>query len=180
MRPSFAEQALADRVRLVGLDDPSTVAARNLVGYCCECGGRLDRALDIHRYNLVESLRVCGPDEFSTMAARINLASTYRSMGELAKAVPLFEENLAENIRVYGTDHASTINARGELARIYVRTGRADEGIRLHELNATLQEEQYDNVQFTWWPQYRAGAYSAAGRHDEAIGQLRALAQRAE
>ncbi|WP_410818874.1 FxSxx-COOH system tetratricopeptide repeat protein [Micromonospora sp. 050-3] len=177
----YAEQALADRVRLAGLDHPSTVGARNLLGYCCECGGQLDRALTIHRYNLVESIRVCGPDAPSTMRARINLASTYRSMGDLARAVPLFEENLAENVRVYGPDHSSTINARGELARIYVRTGRAAEGVRLHEENAALgTDQQRADIHLTWWPQYRAAAYSAAGRHDEAIGQLRALVQRVD
>ncbi|MFI7662990.1 FxSxx-COOH system tetratricopeptide repeat protein [Micromonospora parva] len=182
-RPSeavpYAEQALADRIRLAGHDHPSTVSARNLLGYCCECGGQLDRALTIHRYNLVESIRVCGEDAPSTMGARINLASTYRSMGDLVKAVPLFEENLAENLRVYGPDHGSTINARGELARSYVRTGRADEGVRLHEENATLETDaQRADVHLSWWPQYRAAAYSAASRHDEAIDQLRALVRR--
>ncbi|MEU5674740.1 FxSxx-COOH system tetratricopeptide repeat protein [Micromonospora sp. NPDC047753] len=178
---SYAEEALADRVRLAGLDHPATVGARNLLGYCCECAGQLDRALTIHRYNLGESIRVCGPDAPSTMRARINLASTYRSMGDLARAVPLFEENLAENLRVYGPDHASTINARGELARSYVRTGRAVEGVQLHEENAAFEtDEQRADIHLTWWPQYRAAAYSAAGRHAEAIEQLRALVQRVD
>jgi hypothetical protein len=41
---ALAEQTLADRIRLFGPDDERTIGARNSVGYCCECGGRLDRA----------------------------------------------------------------------------------------------------------------------------------------
>ncbi|MFC4148003.1 FxSxx-COOH system tetratricopeptide repeat protein [Micromonospora mangrovi] len=176
----FAERALADCVRRVGPDHPSTVRARNRLGYCCECAGHLDRALEIHQFNLEESLRVCGPDAPVTMGARINLASTYRSVGRLATAVPLFEENLQENTRAFGLDHPSTINARGELARIYVRTGRAEEAIELHEMNATLLQDKPEDTGFAWWPQYRAVAYSAAGRHREAIVMLRSVLRRSK
>ncbi|MEV4384304.1 tetratricopeptide repeat protein [Micromonospora sp. NPDC049580] len=177
---AFAEEALADRMRVHGPDEVATVAARNSLGYCCECAGLLERALEIHRYNLQESLRICGPDARSTMAARINIASTLRSMGRNDDAVLIFEENLRENIRVYGPEHESTINARGELARAYVRAGRAAEAVMLHEINAVLRRAEAAGIQFMWWPQYRAAAYSAAGRHGEAIALLRGLVEQAE
>ncbi|RAK29697.1 tetratricopeptide repeat protein [Actinoplanes lutulentus] len=176
----FVEEDLAECLRKAGPDSSTTIAARNSLGYLCECGGLLDRAIEIHALNLAESLRVCGPDARSTMAARINMASTYRSMGRMADAVPIFEENLAENIRVHGPGDPSSVNARGELARAYVRSGRAEEGLRLHEENRVFIENapSVDWDEF-WWSQYRATAYSVAGQHDEAISQLRALAARA-
>ncbi|MEN3616066.1 tetratricopeptide repeat protein [Plantactinospora sp. ZYX-F-223] len=177
---TFAEEALAERMRIAGPDKSGTVSARNLLGYCCECAGLLERALEIHRYNLQESLRACGPDARSTMAAHINIASTLRSIGQINEAVPIFEENLRENTRAYGAEHESTINARGELARTYVRIGRAAEAITLHEINADLHRAEPVGTLALWWPQYRATAYSAAGRHDEAIALLRGLVEQAQ
>ncbi|GAA3782285.1 hypothetical protein GCM10022225_83320 [Plantactinospora mayteni] len=177
---ALAEETLADRMCVDGPDHVATVAARNSLGYCYECAGLLERALEIHRFNLQESMRVCGPDAQSTLIARINLASTLRSMGRIDDAVSTFEENLRESIRVYGLEHASTINARGELARTYVRVGRAAEAVMLHEINAGLHSAELPAWYAMWWPQYRAAAYSAVGRHDQAIALLRDLIKQSE
>lgn len=173
----LAEEDYQEHVRRFGADHPSTLGARNDLGYLCEWGGRLDRAEEVHRVNLADALRVCGPDDQTLLLARINLASTYRSMGRLDEAVALFEENLCENVRIHGEEHPSTVNARGELARTYVRVGRAEEGVALHEAN---REYEHDGLRFYWWPQYRAAAYSAVGRHDDAITLLRELCARAD
>ena len=166
---TLSEQHLADCVHRYGEGDEQTLSARNSLGYDCESGGELDRAMAIHRLNLTESTRFVGPDHQVVMYARVNLASTYRSAGDLGRAVEVFEENLRENIRVHGEAHASTINARGELARTYVRAGRVSEGIALHEKNRVLMAGTDNQSRVTWWPQYLAAAYSAAGRHEDAI-----------
>ena len=166
---TLSEQILADCVHRYGEADERTLNARNSLGYDCECGGQLDRATAIHQLNLTESLRFVGPDHQVVMFARVNLASACRSAGDLDRAVEVFEENLRENTRVHGEAHSSTINARGELARTYVRLGRVAEGIALHEQNRELMTGTDNESRVTWWPQYLAVAYSAAGRHEEAI-----------
>ncbi|MCR6482183.1 FxSxx-COOH system tetratricopeptide repeat protein [Amycolatopsis sp. OK19-0408] len=170
---TLSERILERRSRLLGARSPRTINARNTLGFCCEGAGLLDRALKVHQENLDQALAALGPDHQSTLYARINVASTLRSAGRLDEAVAVFEEDLRENLRVHGPDHSSTINSRGELARTYVRIGRVAEGIALHETNAPLATS-------LWWAQYRAAAYSAAGRHDEAIGLLRRLRTEAE
>ena len=172
----LAEQRHRDHVDRHGADHPLTIRATNTLGYLCEAGGRLDRAERLHRANLTAAARVCGPDDQLVLMARINLASACRSMGRVDEAVALFEENLRENVRVHGEHHPSTVNARGELARAYVRVGRAEEGVSLHEANRPHEDQ--DGTY--WWPQYRAAAYSAAGRHGDAIALLRALCARAD
>jgi tetratricopeptide (TPR) repeat protein len=104
------------------------------------------------------------------------VASCYRTAGLLEQAIEVFEENLREYVRVHGTDHPATVNARGELARSYIRAGQIDTGIALHEKNAVLLDQQ-EHPESLWWTQYRAVAYSAAGRHDEAIRLLWELQQ---
>jgi tetratricopeptide (TPR) repeat protein len=172
----LAEQTLADHIRLFGQDDARTIAARNIVGYGCEIAGRLDRATELHSLNLAESTRVLGPDHELTLMARTNVAGCYRTAGLLDRAIEVFEENLQEHVRVHGEDHPATVNARGELARSYVRAGQIDAGVALHEKNAVLLNRK-EHAESLWWTQYRAVAYSAAGRHDDAIQLLQELQQ---
>ena len=172
----LAEQTLADQIRLFGQDDARTIAARNVLGYGCEVAGRLHRAAELHSLNLAESTRVLGPDHELTLIARTNVAGCHRTAGRLDRAIEVFEENLREHVRVHGEDHPATVNARGELARSYIRAGQIDTGIALHEKNTVLLNRQ-EYSEYLWWTQYRAVAYSAAGRHDEAIRLLQELQQ---
>nr|WP_233578179.1 hypothetical protein [Micromonospora sp. BL4] len=97
-----------------------------------------------------------------------------------ATRVPIFEETSARTSAC--TDPSMSrpsMPAANSLEPMSGR-GRAAEAAMLHEINEALHHAEAAGTQVMWWPQYRAAAYSAAGRHGDAIALLRSLVEQAE
>ncbi|MER6059264.1 tetratricopeptide repeat protein, partial [Streptomyces albidoflavus] len=89
---TYLERALADRLRVLGEDHPSTLTSRNNLAYAYESAGDLGRAIPLYEQTLKDRLRVLGEDHPDTLTSRNNLAYAYESAGDLGRAIPLYEQ----------------------------------------------------------------------------------------
>ena len=69
------EQALADRLRVLGADHPDTLGSRNNLAYSYRAAGDLGRAIPLYEQALADSVRVLGADHPQTKIVRGNLAA---------------------------------------------------------------------------------------------------------
>lgn len=93
----LGESVLADCRRVLGADDPHTLASQSNLAYAYESAGRLDDAIALYEATLAGSENVLGPDHPDTLSCRNNLAGAYESAGRLAEAIPLYEATLASS-----------------------------------------------------------------------------------
>ena len=154
----FGEPLIADQERVLGPDDPNTLAARNNLANAYQAAGRADEAVALHEQVLVGRERVLGPDHPHTVQSRKNLAAAHQAAGRThgatadgpalagpeatapqqqapvgLGAVALYERVLADRERELGSEHPDTLAARNNLALAYQTAGRTDEAIALHE-----------------------------------------------
>ena len=127
------QRALADSVRVLGPDHPSTLGSRNNLAAAYESAGDLGRAIPLYEQALADFVRVLGPDHPSTLTSRNNLAAAYQSAGDLGRAIPLLEQALADRQRVLGPDHPQTLLSRNNLAHAYKSAGDLGRAIPLYE-----------------------------------------------
>jgi tetratricopeptide (TPR) repeat protein len=118
------EQVLADRERLLGPDDPDTLAARNNLAVAYQAAGRTDEAITLHEQALADRERVLGPDHPATLNSRSNLAVAYQAAGRTDEAITLHQQVLADRERVLGPDHPDTDSSRNNLVRACQAAGR--------------------------------------------------------
>ena len=118
------QQVLADRERVLGPDDPDTLAARNNLAVAYQTAGRIDEAIALHEQALADRERVLGPDHPATLNSRSNLAVAYQAAGRIDAAIALHQQVLADRERVLGPDHPDTDSSRNNLANACRAVGR--------------------------------------------------------
>ncbi|MDT0479766.1 tetratricopeptide repeat protein [Streptomyces doebereineriae] len=126
-------RALADMMRVLGEDHPSTLSSRNNLACAYRSAGDLARAIPLFEQNLAHMVQVLGEDHPDTLGSRNNLAYAYESAGDLARAIPLYERTLTDMVRVLGEDHPDTLGSRNGLAYAYGSAGDLARAIPLHE-----------------------------------------------
>ena len=168
---AVGEPLLDDAERVLGADDPSTLASRVSLANAYQDAGRVAEAIGLHQEALAGQERVLGPDHPSTLTSRSNLATAYRDAGRTAEAIGLHEQALAGRERVLGRDHPDTLASRNNLANAYPAAGRAAEAIGLHEQTLADRERVLgpDHPSTLASRGNLAAAYQAAGRAAEAI-----------
>jgi tetratricopeptide (TPR) repeat protein len=190
----IGEPLIADTERVLGPDDPDTLAARNNLANAYQTAGRIDAAIALHEQVVAGRERMLGPDHPQTVQSRQNLAAAYRAAGRTDEgatyepsptdpeavapqeqtpvgAVALHEQVLADRERALGPDDPDTLAARNNLAVAYQTAGRIDEAIALHE-QALADRERVRGPDHPGTLNSRSNlavAYQAAGRIDEAI-----------
>lgn len=172
---TFGRRVLADSLRVLGPDNPQTLASQHELGVALRAAGRLDEATPLLEQNFAERLRVLGPDDPQTLESRRSLAIAYRSAGLQRKAIALLEEDLADRIRVLGTDDPQTFTSQNSLAFAYRQAGRLSEAIALFKqtLADRLRVLGPDDPETLMSQNDLADAYREAGRLDEAIPLLK-------
>ena len=123
--------------RVLGSDDPGTLASRNILALCLESVGRADEALPLFEQTLTDRESVLGPDHPDTLASRNNLALCLDSAGRATEALPLFEKTLTDQERLLGPQHPDTLTSRNNLALCLKSVGRATEALPLFEKTLT-------------------------------------------
>jgi Tetratricopeptide repeat len=83
----LSEEALADRMRVLGEDNPDTVAARDDLAGAYYAAGRLGEAIPLYEQTLADSVRLLGPDHPDTLTSRNNLGYVYWAAGRGDPAV---------------------------------------------------------------------------------------------
>jgi tetratricopeptide (TPR) repeat protein len=152
------EPLVADQERVLGPDDPHTLAAQNNLANAYRAAGRTDDAVALHERVLAARERVLGPDHPHAVQSRQNLAAACRAAGRAGEAaayepktpapeaaappeqppagqgaVALYEQVLADRERELGPDHPDTLNSRKLVAAAYQAAGRTDEAIALYQ-----------------------------------------------
>ncbi len=168
---SVHERTLADQERLLGPDDPHTVASRANLAYAYRQRGRLTEAIALYERTLADWRRLLGPDHPRTLRSSNYLASAYHDAGRLAEAIALYERTLADRVRLLGPDHPSTLRSSNYLAGAYHDAGRLAEAIPLYEQAHAgwLRLLGPDHPSTLRSGNYLAGAYHDTGRLAEAI-----------
>jgi tetratricopeptide (TPR) repeat protein len=165
------EPLVEDCERLLGPDDPDTLASRNDLAVAYRAAGRAAEAIPLYERTLADLERLLGPDHPDTLTSRNNLANAYRDVGQVAKAVPLHERTLADRERLLGPDHPDTLKSRNNLANAYWDMGQVAEAVPLHERTLADMERTLgpDHPSTLASRNNLANAYRDLGRVAEAI-----------
>ena len=166
----IGERTLADCERLLGVQDPHTLTARNDLALAYQSAGRLRAAIQMFERTLAERERILGTDHCDTLASRNNLAAAYREEGRLEPAIQLYQRSLDDIEHVFGRDHAGALTARNNLAAAYQEAGRVHDAIRLFERNfADIERTMgFDHPNTLTARNNLALAYLSAGRIPDA------------
>ena len=114
-------QVVDDRVAMLGLQHPQTVAAISELSNALHDLGRLDEAEA--GYRQVVAARATGQNVGDYAVALNNLGSLLEDRGRLADALPLFEKSLDLRKSVNGPQHPSVGTALHNLGRLNVSLG---------------------------------------------------------
>ncbi|MET8870661.1 tetratricopeptide repeat protein [Nocardia sp. NPDC004604] len=108
---SELERLLADHLRVVGPDDPSTLQTRHSIAYWLGKSGDLDRAIAEFEQVAIDRERILGPDHVDTLTTRSNIAAN-RGGRDMQQALTENEQLLADQERILGSDHPDTRTTR--------------------------------------------------------------------
>ena len=171
------EVLLADQVREMGADNPSTLRTRNNLACWLGEAGRVDEAIAAFEVLLADQVRELGADNPSTLTTRNNLAGWLGRAGRVDEAIAAFEVLLADQVRELGADNPSTLTTRNNLASCLGRAGRVDEAIAAIEvlLADQVRELGADNPSTLRTRNNLASFLGEAGRVDEAIAAFEVL-----
>ncbi len=130
---------LADRVRVLGPDHPTTLITRSNLAYWTGEAGDAVGARDQFAALLPDQVRVLGPDHPDTLITRNNLAAWTGEAGDELGARDQFAALLPDRVRVLGPDHPATLITRSNLAH---STGRAGDAVGTRDQSAALLPDQ--------------------------------------
>ncbi|WP_307875341.1 tetratricopeptide repeat protein [Frankia nepalensis] len=176
------ERTVADEERVLGVDHPSTLTARNNLAYAYQAVGRVADAIGLDERTVADRERVLGVDHPDTLMSRNNLAYAYRAVGRVVDAIGLFERTVADRERVLGVDHPDTLMSRDNLAGAYRAVGRVVDAIGLFERAVADRERVLgvDHPDTLTTRNNLASAYEAVGRVVDAIGLFESTVADAE
>lgn len=132
------EELYARKVRLLGPDDPDTLATASNLAIALADLGRHDDARRLDEDTLARRHRVFGPDDSRTLNTMDSLANRLSKLGDPHGAKDLRDSVVATRRRVLGGDHPDVLWSRIGLARDLAGLGRLDEAAETGE--ATLAD----------------------------------------
>lgn len=112
--------ALADARRVLGDEDPVTLAAMSDIAVLLAETGRLEQARDLAQETLAIKTRVLGPEHPNTLPTAINLAAMDAQLGLFAEARELAERVHRVRQKLLGPEHPQTLSAAAIHANILV------------------------------------------------------------
>lgn len=112
--------ALADARRVLGPEDPVTLAAMSDFAVVLVETGRLAEARALAAETLEIKNRVLGPEHPGTLPTAINLAAIDAQLGRFASARELAQRVHQIRVRVLGPEHPQTLSAATILANVLV------------------------------------------------------------
>jgi Tetratricopeptide repeat len=112
---AWSQWVLAGRTRLLGPDNPGTLAARTDLGRAFLASGQAAAAIPVLEEAVSECERVRGAAHLNTLGARDQLASACRAAGRSDDAIRLYRRTLADRERIQGQRHPDTMTTRQQL-----------------------------------------------------------------
>ena len=126
-------KAHATREKLLGPDDPDTLANLNTLALGHLHSGRMDLAGPLLQQLLEKKKKTLGPDHPETLQATNNLAGAYFDAGRLDLALPLFQEVLEKMRAKAGSDDNGTLFSMSNLARAYAAAKKINLALPLYQ-----------------------------------------------
>ncbi len=172
MRAASLERTLRSLVERLGTEHPDTITARNNLATKYAQMGRRQAAVQQFELALAEAVAVFGTEHPRTEIIRENLAWAFEDAGRPADAAAQWEVLLRDRESAFGPSDEDTVEARSRLAVCYRRSGRLDAAIAHYEraLADVQDAERGEDLRLGL-----SAAQNMAGRHDEAIRQLRTV-----
>jgi tetratricopeptide (TPR) repeat protein len=121
---SLFERSAAIRTRVLGPNNPETLASISNLGAALADQGHYAQAEKIDRETLELKRRALGPQHPDTLITMNNLARNLRQEGRFSEAEKLDAETLNLRRRVLGPEHLLTLASMGNLAIDFEREGR--------------------------------------------------------
>jgi serine/threonine protein kinase len=121
---SLFEHSAAIRTRVLGPNNPETLASISNLGAALADQGHYAQAEKIDRETLELKRRALGPQHPDTLITMNNLARNLRQEGRFSEAEKLDAETLNLRRRVLGPEHLLTLASMGNLAIDFEREGR--------------------------------------------------------
>ena len=122
------DQDTLDRQRrILGENDPSTLATANNLAVNLRYLGQVQAAHDLAQDTLDRRRRVLGDDHPSSLSSANSLAACLRELGEPQAARDLNQDTLDRRRRVLGDDHPDTLLSANGLAADLCELGKADD-----------------------------------------------------
>lgn len=170
MRAASLERTLRSLVERLGTEHPDTITARNNLATKYAQMGRRQAAVQQFELALAEAVAVFGTEHPRTEIIRENLAWAFEDAGRPADAAAQWEELLRDRESAFGPSDEDTVEARTRLAVCYRRIGRLDAAMAHYEraLADVKDAERIEDLRLGM-----SAAQNMAGRHDEAVRQLR-------
>ncbi|RNL85039.1 tetratricopeptide repeat protein [Halostreptopolyspora alba] len=170
MRAAALERTLQETVEVHGSTDPHSVTARNNLASKYAQIGRRAAAISQFETALADAVAAFGDDHEQTDVIRENLAWSYEDAGRFDAAAGQWESLLSHREQSLGSTAGDTVTARARLAQCYRRSGRPEAAIARFEqaLEDSSAPEERDSLRLGL-----SMALTAAGRHNDAIHQLR-------
>ncbi len=170
MRAAELEQTLHETVEAHGSADARSIAARNNLASKYAQIGRRAAAISQFEHARDDAVATFGDDHEQTDVIRENLAWSYEDAGRFDDAAGQWESLLSNREQSLGNTAGDTVTARARLAQCYRRSGRPDAAIARFEqaLEDSMAAAERDGLRLGL-----SMALTAAGRHNNAIHQLR-------
>jgi tetratricopeptide (TPR) repeat protein len=124
---------MQDCERLLGLDDPYTLASRSFLAVAYHDTKQLDEAIELYERTLADRKRILGSDHLETLTSRSFLALAYGDVEQFDEAIELEERTLVDRRRILGPNHPDTFTSSSNLARFYQDIGRPAKAIELFQ-----------------------------------------------
>jgi tetratricopeptide (TPR) repeat protein len=125
-------QALDASRRLLGPEDPNTLALMNNLAITLRALGDAAAAAELHRQVLDAYRRLLGPEDPDTLTLMNNLAEAMRELGDAAGAAELHRQVLDASRRLLGPEHPDTLGSMSNLAETLRALGDAGGAAELH------------------------------------------------
>jgi eukaryotic-like serine/threonine-protein kinase len=118
------ERALETGRRMLGPDDPRTLAALSDLGWVAYHQGKYAEAETLESRALEAQKRVLGPQHPETLRSMRRLGVAYLGEGKYAQAEAVYAQTLETDKRVLGPEHRDTLRSMYDLALVYSDEGK--------------------------------------------------------
>ena len=118
-----------NQIRVLGVDHPHTLTARNNLASFLGEAGFGDEAIEHFRSLVADQIRVLGNHDPATVTSWSNLASLLGQSGRVDEAIGELRDLLDDQTRVVGADHPALFVIRNNLAELLGQVGHVEEAI---------------------------------------------------
>jgi non-specific serine/threonine protein kinase/serine/threonine-protein kinase len=162
--------ALETRKRVVGPDNPDTLATANALANLYWYQGKYGEAESLYRDIVERRTRVLGADHPDTLRANYDLASLYAMQKRWEEFDRLSRDTLAKQRRALGDHHPDTLASLGNLESSYFARGRYEEAlpVAIEVLESERRIFGEDHPKTLTSLHNLATVYDALGRYGEA------------